>query len=205
MSPTTRSAPTWPERTTRSTTGASAGSAGRGPGHGIAGDRHPAAVAAAQGLPPIAYPTLPLNDPLPFFRHATGICLKPVGKRETAGANAEGETGYVHIVDCTTGAEGPGMSVEVGWSRNPNSPVNWAGGLVSGIIVPDRRSGMRLVAASAPPGLMASKPPQASSASPVTPAGHRGYAATWFSLAAIAIVIYGLVSRKRLREEPGKP
>jgi cytochrome oxidase assembly protein ShyY1 len=52
---------------------------------------------------------------------------------------------------------------------------------------------------------MASKPPQASSASPVTPAGHRGYAATWFSLAAIAMVIYGLVLRKRLREESAKP
>lgn len=160
-----------------------------------------ARYAAAQGLPPIAYPTLPLNDPLPFFRHATGICLKPVGKRETAGANAEGETGYVHIVDCTTGAEGPGMSVEVGWSKDPNAKVNWNGGPVSGIIVPDRRSRMRLVAATAPPGLQPSKVPEVSSASAVSPAGHYGYAATWFSLAAVALAIYALALAKRRRKE----
>jgi cytochrome oxidase assembly protein ShyY1 len=165
-----------------------------------------ARYARAETLPPIAWPTVPLKaDERPLFRHATGVCLRPIGRRAVAGENQAGESGYAHIIDCATGAEGPGMSVEVGWSRNPNAPVNWAGGPVSGIIVPDRHSGMRLVAASAPPGLMASKPPQASSASPVTPAGHRGYAATWFSLAAIAIIIYGLVLRKRLREEPGKP
>ena len=165
-----------------------------------------ARYARAETLPPIAWPTVPLKaDERPLFRHATGVCLRPIGRRAVAGENRAGESGYAHIIDCATGAEGPGISVEVGWSRNPNAPVNWAGGPVSGIIVPDRRSGMRLVAASAPPGLMASKPPQASSASPVTPAGHRGYAATWFSLAAIALVIYGLVLRKRLREEPGKP
>jgi cytochrome oxidase assembly protein ShyY1 len=165
-----------------------------------------ARYARAETLPPIAWPTVPLKaDERPLFRHATGVCLKPIGRRAVAGQNKAGESGYAHIIDCATGAEGPGISVEVGWSRNPNAPINWAGGPVSGIIVPDRRSGMRLVAASAPPGLMASKPPQASSASPVTPAGHRGYAATWFSLAAIAMVIYGLVLRKRLREEPAKP
>jgi cytochrome oxidase assembly protein ShyY1 len=165
-----------------------------------------ARYARAETLPPIAWPTVPLKaDERPLFRHATGVCLKPIGRRAVAGQNKAGESGYAHIIDCATGAEGPGISVEVGWSRNPNAPINWAGGPVSGIIVPDRRSGMRLVAASAPPGLMASKPPQASSASPVTPAGHRGYAATWFSLAAIAMLIYGLVLRKRLREEPAKP
>ena len=40
------------------------------------------------------------------------------------------------------------MSVEVGWSQDPNAKVNWAGGPVSGVIVPDRRTGMRLVAAT---------------------------------------------------------
>jgi surfeit locus 1 family protein len=92
------------------------------------------------------------------------------------------------------------MSVEVGWSKDPNAKLNWRGGPVSGIIVPDRRSRMRLIAATAPPGLQLSKAPEASSISPVTPAGHRGYAATWFSLAAIALIIYGLAVRKRLRE-----
>ena len=162
-----------------------------------------ARYAAAQNLPPIAFPTLPLGEDLPLFRHATGICLRPVGKRAVAGANAAGETGYVHIVDCTTGAEGPGMSVEVGWSKDPNATVNWSGGPVSGVIAPDRRSRMRLVAATAPRGLEPSRVPDVRSASPVSPAGHYGYAATWFSLAVVALIIYVLaLRRRRPRETP---
>ena len=157
----------------------------------------------AERMPPIAFPTAPLrNDQLPLFRYATGICLRTVGERAIAGENRAGELGYVHILDCATGAEGPGMSVEVGWSRDPNAQVNWKGGMVSGIIVPDRRSRMRLVAAGAPPGLEASKIPDVTSISPVSPSVHRGYAATWFSLAAVALVIYGLALRKRLTGEP---
>ncbi|HEX6741826.1 MAG TPA: SURF1 family protein, partial [Sphingomicrobium sp.] len=149
----------------------------------------------------ITWPTIPLkHDALPLFRHATGVCLRPVGKRAIAGENASGETGYVQIVDCATGAEGPGMSVEVGWSKNPNVRVQWPGGLVSGIIVPDRRTRMRLVAASAPAGLEPSKTPDVSTVSPITPIIHRGYAATWFALALAAVIIYGLAVRKRLRK-----
>ena len=158
----------------------------------------------AQRLPPITWPTVPLrSEQLPLFRHATGVCLRPVGKRAVAGQNAAGEPGYVHVIDCVTGAEGPGMSVEVGWSKDPNVTVNWSGGLVSGIIVPDRRSRMRLVAASAPPGLQPSRRPEPRSTSRISPAGHHGYAATWFSLAALALIIFGLAVRKRLGE--GRP
>ena len=160
----------------------------------------------AQNLPPVTWPTVPLrNDQLPLFRHATGVCLKIVGKRAVAGENLAGEPGYAQIVDCSTGAEGPGMSVEVGWSKNPNAKVNWSGGPVSGIIIPDRRSRMRLVAATAPAGLEPSRPPDVRSVSPITPAIHRGYAATWFSFAAIALIIYALALRKRLRENRPKP
>jgi cytochrome oxidase assembly protein ShyY1 len=156
----------------------------------------------AEKLPPIAYPTVPLHDEqLPLFRHATGVCLRVVGIRAIGGENQAGEPGYVHILDCATGAEGPGLSVEVGWSKDPNAKVNWAGGPVSGIIVPDRRSRMRLVAAGAPPGLQPSKTPDVSTASPITPAGHRGYAATWFALALIALVIYALAVRKKMKSE----
>ena len=162
-----------------------------------------ARYAAAEKLPPLAFPTVPLrSDQLPLFRHATGVCLRIAGHRAIAGENGASEPGYVQIVDCVTGAEGPGMSVEVGWSKNPSAKVNWKGGPVSGIIVPDRRSRMRLVAASAPPGLEPSKVPDVASISPVTPAGHRGYAATWFSLAVVALIVYGFAVRKRLQEPP---
>jgi cytochrome oxidase assembly protein ShyY1 len=158
-----------------------------------------AQYAEAQKLPPISWPTVPLrSEQLPLFRHATGVCLRPVAKRAAAGENLQGEPGFAQIVDCSTGAEGPGMSVEVGWSKNPNAQVNWAGGPVSGIIAPDRRTRIRLVAASAPPGLEASAPPSLNS----IPNNHRSYAVQWFSFAAIALIIYALALRKRLREEP---
>ena len=165
-----------------------------------------AQYAQAQKLPPIAWPTAALRKgDLPLFRHATGVCLRPVARRAVAGHNRARESGYAHIVDCTTGIDGPGMSVELGWSKDPNARFQWNGGPVSGIIVPDRRSVMRLVAATAPPGLQASRIPDVRSASAVTPAGHRGYAATWFSFAVIALIIYGLALRQRWKKEPPRP
>ena len=159
-----------------------------------------ARYAAAERLPPITWPTAPVIGELPLFRHATGVCVRPVGKRAIAGENRDGEPGYVQIVDCATGAEGPGMSVEVGWSRNPNIRVQWPGGPVSGIIVPDRFSRIRLVAASAPPGLEPSAIPSVENASSITPAGHRMYAATWFALALAALIIYIIAVMKRGRK-----
>jgi len=160
-----------------------------------------ARYAKAEKLPPITFPTVPLrNDQLPLFRNATGLCQRVVGHRTQAGENRAGEPGFAHILDCTTGAEGPGMSVEVGWSKNPNVRVTWPGGLVSGIIAPDRRARMRLVAASAPDGLEPSAPPSLSS----IPNNHRSYALQWFAFAGIALVIYALAVRKRWDENPSK-
>lgn len=161
-----------------------------------------AKYAAAGTLPPIEFPTVPLrDDQLPLFRHATGMCQRVVGQRAQVGENRAGEPGYAHIVDCSTGAEGPGMSVEVGWSKNPNARVNWTGGPVSGVIGPDRRMRMRLVAASAPPGLEPSAPPSLAA----IPNNHRSYALQWFAFALIALVIYGLALRKRLNDSRPNP
>ena len=151
----------------------------------------------AQSLPPITFPTGPIHsDRLPLFRHATGLCLKVIGMRATAGSNRAGESGFAQVADCATGAEGPGMSVELGWSKNPNAAVNWRGGLVSGVIAPDRKTRLRLVAASAPPGLEASAPPSIDQ----IPNNHRAYSVQWFLFALIAAVIYFLAVRKRLKE-----
>ena len=161
-----------------------------------------ARYAEAERLPPIAFPTAPTRDSaLPLYRHATGVCLRVAGQRAVAGENRGGEPGYVHIVDCATGAEGPGMSVEVGWSKDPNAKVNWSGGPVSGVIGPDRRTRLRLVAASSPPGLEPSAPPSLDA----IPNNHRSYAAQWFAFAAIALVIYALALRKRLRDDRANP
>jgi surfeit locus 1 family protein len=164
-----------------------------------------AQYSAAAKLPPITYPMAPVKGPPPLFRWATGFCQRPVGQREAAGRNRKGDVGWAHIVDCATGAEGPGMSVELGWSQDPNVKVNWRGGLVSGVIVPDRVHQIRLVAASAPPGLLPSALPSVENAVPVSPSRNRMYALQWFSFAAIALLIYGLATRKRWREEQRKP
>ena len=158
---------------------------------------------AAQNLPPISFPTTPMADKdLPLFRHATGMCLRPVGKRVTAGRSKSGESGHAVIIDCATGAEGPGMSVELGWSKNPNPPVNWTGGLVSGVIAPDSRNRMRLVAASAPQGLQPSAPPSTET----IPNNHLFYAVQWFLFALLAVLIYGLALRRKWKnEEAAKP
>lgn len=152
---------------------------------------------AAAGLPPIGWPSLPPKDPLPLFRYATGNCLQVTAFRTAAGQNLKGEPGFLVIADCRTGAEGPGMAVELGWSKDPNAGKAWTGGLVSGTIAPDSRSRMRLVAASPGPGLAASAPP-----SPDTiPNNHLSYAVQWFLFAAIAALIYALALRQRWRRE----
>ena len=158
-----------------------------------------ARYAQAEKLPPVEFPTVPTPDAqLPLFRHATGMCLRTVGERTAAGENRGGEPGFVHIVDCATGAEGPGMSVELGWSKNPNARAQWRGGLVSGVIAPDSKTRLRLVAASAPPGLEPSAPPSLDA----IPNNHRSYALQWFAFALTALIIYGLAVRKRLTARP---
>ena len=160
-----------------------------------------AQYAVASKQPPIAYPTGPVNGRLPLFRWATGFCPKIIGQRVTAGRNRKGDVGWAHVVDCATGAPGGAMSVEVGWSTDPNAKVNWAGGLVSGVIVRDRIHRIRLVAASAPPGLDPAGLPSVDTAVPVTPARNRLYDLQWFSFAAIALIIYALALRRRLKQE----
>lgn len=158
-------------------------------------DRLIAQYRAAETLPPIAFPTGPATGEAPLFRWSTGFCLRPVTSRAVAGHDRRGESGYVHIVHCATGAEGPGMAVELGWSRDPSAKWQWPGGPVTGMIAPDREHRIRLVAASAPPGLEPSAQPSLES----IPNNHRLYAVQWFLFAGIALIIYVLALRKRLR------
>ena len=152
-----------------------------------------ARYAAAQGLPPIGFPTIPIGKDLPLFRQASGHCLQVQSRRTAAGENHDGETGFVHIADCGSGAEGPGMAVEIGWSKDPNAGTGWKGGEVSGIIAPDSRNRMRLVSATGLGGLAASKPPSPDS----IPNNHLSYAVQWFLFAGIAALIYALALRKK--------
>ena len=158
-----------------------------------------ASYAAAADKPPIGWPVVPPKE-LPLFRSATGNCLQVVGFRTAAGQNQRGEPGFLIIADCRIGVEGPGLSIELGWSKDPNAGRAYQGGLVSGVIAPDRFSRMRLVAATPGPGLAPSAPP-----SPDTiPNNHFSYAIQWSLFAGIAVVIYILALRGRWKKEDAK-
>ncbi len=149
----------------------------------------------APSLPPIAFPTGPTLEP-PLFRRAEGFCLQPLSRSAVAGANGSGEPGYVHVVSCRTGTEGPGMAVELGWSKDPRAQFRWKGGQVSGLIVPDRKHRMRLHSENPAPGLEPSRAPSQAS----IPNNHRLYAVQWFLFAAMAVLIYVLALRKRWKK-----
>lgn len=152
----------------------------------------------AASLAPIAFPVAPFAGDPPFYRFATGNCLEVVAKRAIAGESRSGEPGFSHIMSCRTGAEGPGMAVDIGWSKDPNAAAGWRGGPVSGIIVPDSQARMRLVADGAAPGLQPSARPSPTD----IPNNHRSYAVQWFLFAAIALVIYILALRRRAAGKP---
>lgn len=145
-------------------------------------------------LPEMAYPLLlPARD-LPLFRKARGTCLDVASLRTAPGTSLDGEPGFAIIADCRTGAEGPGMAVELGWSKNPAARPAFTGGEVHGVIGPDKDRVIRLVVTNPPPGLAASAPPSLSS----IPNNHRGYAIQWFLFALAATIIYVVAVRRRL-------
>jgi surfeit locus 1 family protein len=155
--------------------------------------------ASAGQQPPMAWPVMaPSEEQLPLFRRASGHCLKPEVTKAVAGQNRSGESGYVFLVDCATGAEGPGLRVQLGWSKNPKAKFEWAGGPVDGVIAPDGEMRMRLVADQAPAGLEPSARPDLAAISN----NHRMYAIQWFAFAAIALIIYGLAVRGKLKAAP---
>ena len=154
---------------------------------------------AAAGKPPISWPVVPPKEPLPLFRYATGNCLHVTGFRTAAGQNQRGEPGFLIIANCRTGAEGPGLAVELGWSKDPNAGHSYRGGLVSGVVAPDSISRMRLVAATPGPALMPSAAPSPDS----IPNNHLSYAIQWFLFAGSALIIYVLALRQRWRKEDG--
>ncbi|MEQ7874227.1 SURF1 family protein [Sphingomonas sp. ASV193] len=164
-----------------------------------------ALYAAAPGKPPVTVPVIGDAAPL-LFRRATGMCLKPAAiEREGAGAQ-----GFRLIAHCVTGAEGPGLLVQIGTTRDPEAKVAWNGGPVAGTLAPapdhralieslfsPRRATVPMLVLSPPAaGLSPNAAPDLS----VIPNNHFAYAVQWFAFAAIAAIIYALALRKRWRE-----
>lgn len=149
---------------------------------------------AAAGQPPVAWPAMPREGDAVYYRRASGFCTEVVGWRSVAGRNRRGETGWSHIASCRTGGlEGPGMQVDMGWSRSHQPPRAWRGGPVGGTIAPDRAHRIRLVSDAAAPGLEPSAAPDPND----LPNNHLLYAFQWFFFAAAGGVIYFLALRRR--------
>jgi surfeit locus 1 family protein len=157
-----------------------------------------ARYASASNLPPVSYPLVPINDGSLLFRRSSVNCIKVTGWRAIAGKSASGKSGYAHLASCqTSGAEGPGAVIAAGWSTRPEAPSWNGGGIVTGIIAPDDKQIIKLVAAeAAAPGLEPLAKPSISS----IPNNHLIYVIQWLFFAAAAAVIYVLAVKKRMRE-----
>lgn len=161
-----------------------------------------AQLAANPAKPEMAFPRG--NDDTLLFRRVRGFCLQPV-KIDRAGA---GSSGYRLIATCRTGAEGPGMIVQLGKTRDPNFKGAWKGGTVTGYLshTPDSRpliatlfdksaKPLMLVADTPAPGLSPNGAPDLNA----VPNNHLAYAVQWFVFAGVAAVIYLLALRRRGR------
>lgn len=159
----------------------------------------------------IRFPELGPVPDTALFRHASAVCLDVVSWRTTGGRSAKGKSGFRHIASCRTGAEGPGILVDMGVGPDPALKPEWGGGIVGGVIglEPDTTSVLSrlmgragppralLVSDQAAPGLSASEAPSPDD----VPNNHLAYAVQWFLFALIAALIYGIALRRRSRGE----
>jgi surfeit locus 1 family protein len=169
-----------------------------------------ARLATNRTLGAMTFPNPPVGDEH-LFRRAGLMCLEVASWSEQAGRDASGKSGWRHLADCRTGAEGMSVRVDMGVSSAPGITPAWKGGAVTGIIThaPDSTPllaslfgkrpprNLMLVADTPATGLSASAPPDPSS----VPNNHLAYAVQWFLFAGIAVVIYLLALRRRQKKK----
>src|SRR5690606_686640 len=156
----------------------------------------------------VAYPELPPVADAMLFRKRSIVCLAPVRWDPRCGTDRAARSGIRMIVDRRTGAEGPGVLVDMGIADD-FTPPKWSGGPVAGTIVPGPQQPgwiARLTGKAAPARamLVADAPLEGLRASAVpngadVPNNHLAYAVQWFLFAAAALVIYILAVRRRLQ------
>jgi surfeit locus 1 family protein len=161
-----------------------------------------AKLAANPARPAVPFPRA--GDDRLLFRRSAGSCAAPV-RVTLAGAGA---AGFRAIATCAAGGPTPSMIVQLGTTRDPMARPAWAGGPVTGYIsdAPDHRpllalafdraaTPLMLVADRPLPGLQPNRPPDLDA----VPNNHLAYAVQWFIFAGVALVIYALALRRRLR------
>lgn len=148
---------------------------------------------AAATQPPVAWPARPDAGNAPLFRRSSADCAAVIAWRAASGRNRQGESGFSHVATCRPPDSGAApFQADLGWSRTPASP-DWTGGRVSGVIAPDSRHVVRLIADTPAPGLLPSAVPSPED----IPNNHLAYAVQWFLFAAAAAIIYLLALRRR--------
>jgi cytochrome oxidase assembly protein ShyY1 len=165
-----------------------------------------AQFAANATRPPLPFIALWPIDDSDLFRRASATCLEVVGWKAEAGHDRAGGTGWRHIASCRTGAEGPGLTVDMGISQSADAP-KWTGGPVRGRVI-WASTGQPLVArlfgAAAPPTPMIVSEIAAPGLTPTAdpdpadiPNNHLSYAVQWFVFAGVAVGIYAIALWKR--------
>lgn len=164
----------------------------------------------ADNQPAIAFPLEMMlsggngaDDHLPYFRRSSLYCQQVISWRAVSARNEAGMNGWGHMAYCKASkalapaeweaaADSATIPIMLGWSNKPEQPI-WSGGAVSGVIAPDSRDKVRLIAQPAMAGLANVVPPSADD----IPNNHIAYAVQWFFFAFIAAIIYILALRKK--------
>jgi surfeit locus 1 family protein len=143
------------------------------------------------------------------FRRSHIMCRVATRPVQIGGVDRAGKTGFRNIAGCTL-IDGRVIMADLGWSPIGARPAFPAIGQrieAGGLLIPDdvlarrvlgERSGVTpvlLVLDRAVPGLSPSVPPSIDT----IPNNHRAYAVQWFLFAGVALTIYLLALRKRLR------
>lgn len=163
-------------------------------------------------LPETAYPANPADQSY-LFRTVSAYCLRVVSWQVKGGQRPGGGPGWRHIATCATGAEGPGVIVDIGMSADPKALPTWTGGQVTGTTTtePDSSSALQRWLRHRPPprlmivstkglaGLEHSPRPDPTE----VPNNHLAYAVQWFLFAGVAVVIYVLALRRRTAKPAG--
>jgi surfeit locus 1 family protein len=164
---------------------------------------------ANQSKPPLPLVALfPVNDDA-LYRRTSATCLSVANWQAEAGRAADGASGWRHIAACRTGAEGPGLLVDMGISSESAAPA-WTGGAIRGRLTwapSDQPLIARLFGTPPAPtamivsdvparGLKATAPPNPAD----IPNNHLSYAVQWFLFAGVALIIYGVALWQRARK-----
>lgn len=149
--------------------------------------------AAQQSSAEVLWPADPADRAALMFRRSRIDCRPSRPETPLAGHNAAGQTGWAHAQSCQIPG-GASAEVLLGWSPQPQA-VQWSGGLVTGTIGPSSGGVVRLIADPPLAGLAANARPDPAS----VPNNHWSYAVQWFLFAGVALVIYALALRKRMR------